>query len=656
MTTSTVPRTSLLQNFLSLPGVITDNLRTIIVGPDYAVRHDGFVGNYDQTLGTNAAWPGLLTGETVDLATPAVFIRNALVRYFTDGTGVPTGANGVQSGTTVNAIRHNAGATIWTGINRTPALNVDVKIGDYVYLANSGATVVLRTKVKNFGYLTNEPRILILEDNLPAGLQGGVFFNVTIAEIVPEIELPTADVTVTSTNVQADPAITWATTRTGSAYPVIAGSNFSGSTAYSKVYTNYRALRVANTTAVIEVTSETELNALFVGWQYPESELGFAMARALAPQLTPPVVRPVVLGAALPGLLITDWENTFSKLRRRRDWYEIAPLSTDSAVLAATQDLLESRTASDYVSHATVSLVRTTEAELFSGSLAVTLSGGDLVVTVSSGQPFLAAVPGDVITLNNGDFIVANTNSSQEVVVTTPATGATTLTAVTHPFSIPEQAADYGARASAFNTRTMSVSFPDQPTWNGVVVPGYLLSAAIAGLRGYTAPQQGLRGVLLETGWAVPQCAYEFLGELEILSNMGVFVVEAVEEAPTAAFVGYTNTTDQSEAIDAYEAMVANVDAVRRYFKDVLCAFEGRNKITALTLSQITTAASTALEYLRTNSVISPFGAIIVEGSVAPAYQDPNNAVRVVVPIAVSIAAELQRVDADITVTISVAG
>lgn len=662
-TCNPVDRDNLVQNFITMPGSVVDNLRTIVVGPDYAARRydatagTGLVGPYDEVSGVSSAWPSLGASETVDTSTATVVIVNALVRYFTETASPPTVANGQQSGTTPNAIIHDGGSTIFAGTSRTAGLNADVEVGDYVYLADNGAVNTLETRVAGFGYTLGQPNILLLEDSLPAALQGGAFFNITLAQVADVITLTASDVTLTPTTVQADAGITAATTRTGSAYPVIGGQTFAGAD-LSVVYTSYRALRTANTTTILTIGTAADIAANFVGAEYPESELGFAVTRALAPVQSPALTSPpVVLAAALPGVTDADWSNLFSRIRRRRDWYTMAVLSTTASVHTLVESFIDSRALIGLKSRAVFSLVRQTENQLFSGSLGVTLSGGDLTITVASGQPFLNAVAGDTVTTDAGTYVIGTVTSAQEVVLTTAATGSTTLTEVVHPLTVAEQATDYGNRAAAFDNRGITITFPDEPTWNGETVQGYLLSAAVAGCRGYAMPHQSLKGVAMESGWAVPQCEYEFAGELETIAQLGTMVFGVCATDPDTAVVEFTQTTDQTLTIDSYEGLVANVDAIDRYFSDSLAVYETRAaKITSFQLDLITTTASSGLEFLRTNTVVNPFGPVLLEGTVDPAFQDPNDAVKVTVPITAVISSIVQNLDADITITLSTAG
>lgn len=653
-----VSREDLLSNFLEMPGEVVDKLRTIIIGADYAVHNDGLVGPYDAALGVSSAWPGLGVSEVVDLATAVVRVENGLVRYYTE-TGAVGPTKAVQYGVVPNAIQHNGGATIFTGPSFTPALNVAVAIGDFVRLDDNGLNT-FTTVVTGFTYILGSPTVLLLRDNLPAWATGGAFSNLTLAEVVVSEDLASTDVTLSASLVQADPAITLATTRTGSAYPLI------GSTGYSAIYTDYRAFRnVLPTQGVISVTTIAELSAYFVDSTSPESGLGFAVRHALAPVQSPPATNPpAVLFIAIDANTPAGWQAQLNRILRRNDWYTIAPLTEDPVIQALIVATVTARNVIGLWSRADFVIPLTLTEVVFAGGATVLVDqsltpGFDRTVTRDGGAaaPFTGAVSGDIIDVAGSDAVIETVISAQTVIITTPlAPGPLQiLNSVIHPLTIQEQADDYETRAAAFNSRSISVIFPPNPTWNGAVVDGFLFAAATAGLRGYTMPHQSLTGVLMEDGWAVPQSAYEFLGYLTDLADAGCFVFEDCESQPGRAVVAAANTTDQSTTINSREGLVANEDAVRRFLKDIAGCYEGRTKVTAATINAIRQSVAEGIQFLLSTTVVQPFGAIIVSGVVRRPYQDPNQADILIVPVDIVIAVGLEEVALVVNVTLQAA-
>ncbi len=657
-----VNRSELLTAFLKLPTNVTANLRTLIMGVDYAARRysvaTGYnlIGAYNAGAGTTGPWPNLGANETVDQATATVWITSALLNYFAD-TGSVGATKGVQNSTKPNEIKHNAGATIWAGSARSGLIPNDVQIGDYVFLTNTIATT-LATVVTGFKYNgSGQPNVLVLRDNLPTLLTSGAYFLISLSEILPQLELTAAQVTIAPTTVAANASVTTTSTRVSTTSPVIAG------TGYSAVYVNYRAARTpASLGLVTRFTRPTQLAAAFVGSQYPESGLGFAVARALAPQQSPAIDLPAVLSVAVPSEDTNDWQNTINRMQRRRDWYTLAPLTVDPVIQDAIVESIDARNLIGLNSRVDLVQELQTETVLLSGAGNTVLvdqcltPGYDRTVTRDGGaaSPFTDVEAGDIVTIAGVDYPVATYVSAQTVLLSVSAVAGATeaLTSVVHPLTPAEQVDAYGAVAQAFGNESVSLIFPPNPDWLGTVVDGSLLVAAIAGLRGYTAPQGTDRGVLLESGWTVPQSQFEFFAYLGLLADFGVYVIES-NDTGTTAVVLHANTTDMSETLTSREGLVANADAIRRYLYDAMGCLLGQVKITSSSLDQVRVTASNALNFLRNNTNIPGLGPVLINGAVGQPVQNSAQLDRVDVPISVTIAAGLESIVLDITVTIA---
>lgn len=661
-----VTRDSLLANYQLVPSDVVGSMRAMIVGLDYAYRPysfttaDGLIGAYDESTGVIAGWPSLAANETVEQASAVVVVRNALANYYADAGAPPGASQGAQSGTTPNAIVHNGGATIWAGSSFTPALGNAVAVGDYVKLDNTIGTT-LETKVSGFGYVGGQPTILLLEDSLPAALTGGAFFNVILAEIVPLHTLASSDLTLSATQVQADPGITLSTDRTGGSVDLIAGQTYTG-TDLSTVYTSYRALRTASpaTTQVLTIATTTSLSSNFVGWEYPESGLGFAVSRALGP--TPEE------GDSLPNVLctapVTDdsagWSTAIGRIQSRVDWYAVAPLTYTSSIHSLFQAMLTVRATNGVYGEMFISKQLTEETTILSGSGNTVLidqsqtPGLNRTVTRDGGvtDPFVNAQADDIVQIAGVDYVIDTKISNQVVTIKTSASGGAgqVLNEIRHPLTAQEQAVAFGAAAAAIGNREVSVVFPPEPEWGGSTVEGYMLAAATAGLRGYTIPQQPLTGVQLESGWGAPQSSSEFFPYLDLLATYGVFVYEqsyTVDEPN--AIVYRANTTDQSSTIYSREGYVANEDAIRRYMSNALSCAPSTKVVNAV-LGNLVVRASGALTYLETNTIVAPWGATVVGGNVGNAFVSPSSDEIVIVPVTAEIAPTLEAVEMQIQV------
>jgi hypothetical protein len=654
-----------------VPADITGKLSPMIVGPNFAVRKyvvgtTGFVANYNESTGiATTPIPGLGGTEVQDTGFTKVYLVNALVRFYNEAVVTPTSAQGTQYLTSLNKIRHNVGATVWTGSGYTVGLNAPLAVGDYIKVYN-GANI-LQTKVAGFESTTlgGPPNVLVLEDNLPAALQGAgtVFFNVVVAQIVPEILL-SSSYTLTATTIAYGSGITAATSRTGSAYPVVTGQSVSGST-YTAGYISYRALQTgALNDTPSSVTTIAQVASLFPNYTDPDSGLGFAVARAIQPVIIPsPTINSSVKCLSIATNDLAGYTYALNRLARRNDYGVLACLTSDEQVnelIATTVDNRNSSTVGLYT-QAFIAQDLTTESPITQGANTVDINGTSVIRNSGVAAPFAGVVAGDIFRHYTSPtvytaYTIQTVLSGQSITLASPVPGGP-LTGedfeVWHALTIAEQATDWSNRAAQYADGSISVVFPTEAIWNTTIVPGYYLAAVAAGLRGYTIPQQGIRGVQLEAGWtSVPQAQYDFGNYLETIATSGA-VVFADRNDSTGVIILYANTTDQSETITAREALVANVNAVKRYIFQTSNCYTGKYKITDDVLRKLTNQIDQAGNYLLTQTNVSGFGPMVVTISVGTITRDPVLQDKILIPITATISATLEQQEITFTVTIS---
>jgi hypothetical protein len=146
-----VPQFEINQQFTLATDATVNQLRALLIGPDYAVRkyEDGkeavLLGAYagaDLTV----AWPGRQAGEVVDQLFTTVRLDDAALRYLDDET---SGTQNLEDG--LNHIRNTA--INWVdkpGFPRTSAIPCDVKVGDIVRLTKLGGGATQLTSVTGF--------------------------------------------------------------------------------------------------------------------------------------------------------------------------------------------------------------------------------------------------------------------------------------------------------------------------------------------------------------------------------------------------------------------------------------------------------------------------------------------------------------------------
>lgn len=636
----------------------------MIVGTAYANRgfledaNDGGIGQYLGASPLTAPWPGLGLGETVVQSSAVGQISDAIVRFYQE-TGAPGATKGTAYGTNPNKLTHNGATTIWTGTGYTVALNAPVAIGDYVRIDDNGVNV-LHTQVVGFEAISGDLKVLVLKDNIPAALRGvGIYFNVSIGQIAL-LNLTNAQLTKTSSNVTIPSGLTAATSRTGSAYPVI-GATLVDGRVLGAAAVSYKAIQTGSFTNVVEtVRTEADVAALFPSYTNPESGLGFAAYVGLSPVvlgLDPAPVRVI----APAGELLADFTTTADLIRFRPDYSTVAVLSEDASVIALFKQLVVDRKANDLPTQLFIGKDFPTNIEIGDSTIAVIddsqTPGQQRTVSVASGSPFATAIPGDTVrhytspTVYNS-YVIATAISAQTVTLTSsvpggPLSGQTIE--VWHQQSVTERVASIISEAQALADASVNLIFPGNCQFNGTDVPATVLGAYFAALRSYTAPQQSLAYVRPLDGFTGPDLT-PYAGYLDDLASGGVFVLDV--SSLNQLFVRYPRTTDPSSVATANEIIVATEQFCSRYIAKVLTPYLGLYRTSRELYARLRTEAAASISALR-NTSIEGIGPIIIGGSVGTITRSPSNANVVIVPITLRVAGIAEDIlQLSITVTL----
>ncbi len=127
-----VPQFVINQIFEATPDALVDNLRPLVIGPDYVVRSyeddkaDVSLGEYvDEDLAVN--WPGKLTGEVVDQDYTSVKMDSAALLYHLDQNDTETAVGAPHKIYSATKSWADNGAYARSG-----SIPCDVKVGDWV--------------------------------------------------------------------------------------------------------------------------------------------------------------------------------------------------------------------------------------------------------------------------------------------------------------------------------------------------------------------------------------------------------------------------------------------------------------------------------------------------------------------------------------------
>ncbi len=169
---------------------------------------------------------------------------------------------------------------------------------------------------------------------------------------------------------------------------------------------------------------------------------------------------------------------------------------------------------------------------------------------------------------------------------------------VWRPLRRTEIAQDVADRAVAYGSSRVCATIPDQFPSGGVTVPGYFLSAILAGLRGGAAPHQPLTHVALQGIDNVDRVTDLFTeSDLNLMAGQGVWIVTKNKQG--VIYTRHAVTTDPTSIDTREESVRTNLDSISSFINRYLQGYIGKFNVTPQTLSILQSQVDAALEYLK---------------------------------------------------------
>ena len=241
---------------------------------------------------------------------------------------------------------------------------------------------------------------------------------------------------------------------------------------------------------------------------------------------------------------------------------------------------------------------------------------GDFVVTTFSGVTYNLLVQ----TVAAGSLTISPAGSTPTPITITAGTAYTVVSAA---LSKTEQAQYIGDYAQGFSDKRVFLVWPDQvgvPV-DGVVqnVPGYFLSAGIAGLVGEERPQQPLTNLSL-AGYSSLEHSNLYFSEaqLRIMSANGVFIV-VQDTSGTPPRIRQQRSTDISSLYKNEDSILRTVDYVAKFMRSELQPYIGRYNITPQYMDMIRVVVNGLFKRLQVQTEVGP---TILAGRIVLLEQD----------------------------------
>ena len=146
-----------------------------------------------------------------------------------------------------------------------------------------------------------------------------------------------------------------------------------------------------------------------------------------------------------------------------------------------------------------------------------------------------------------------------------------------------------GSKAAAFASRRVYNVWPDQAVSAGVTYPGYILAAALAGLKSGVVPQQGLTNVAVAGFDAVPRSTRLMsVSDLNTMAGDGVYIV--TQNPAGTIYTRHQLSTDNSDLNMQELSVTTNVDSISYLLLETVAPFIGKYNTTPATSELVSVA------------------------------------------------------------------
>lgn len=479
-----------------------------------------------------------------------------------------------------------------------------LKVGDQVVIRQTAPS-----NVTNAAFLTTIREVMDADTIRISNIykySAGVLSAATSVEIT--VYRTVAD--LQSSNVAAASFATVATTGTGTATTAnFASAN--GKIVKAELHVEYTAVRT-DVVGIKEFGDVTEAEAYFENTT-DKNPLGLAVKLAFANTIT------TVKAIAVESNDLAGYATALELAEGDEKIYSLVPLTQDEAIIAAFNSHTAQMSVPQYASWR-MSIVNTaipsTSAIAAVADVVSRTLGGGVWILEKFGAEFLTLGirAGDTIALSAGTpamtgtlvvDTVLNNDQIKIVGVTTAATGVNL--AVTRKLTKSDQAGIVAAKSEAFGSSRVVHIQPDLVgvEVGGVVksLPGYYLSAALAGAISGFPVQQGLTNISLAGISDLGHSNFYFTrSQLDSMAEKGTCLYTQVAQG-SAPYCRHELTTDMSVLAYREILKVKNVDYLSKYFHNLMKPFIGKWNITDDTLSIMRQTIIAACEQLKSRKL-----------------------------------------------------
>lgn len=400
------------------------------------------------------------------------------------------------------------------------------------------------------------------------------------------------------------------------------------------VFVHWRELVTDNASGIQALSKPSDIETVLGTPVDPDNPLAYAASKAIANSGGRPVH-----AMGVPTNDLAGYQSVLDIAENNLNVYTLVPLTYDGTVWNAVESHVNSMSAPENNRYRTAIF----SAEEVDPAPVVYKNSDDSPVLatldankfldINSGsdvQLITAGVrPGDTVRINFETGQVGNTGWEEFTVdQVLSETRLKTTTAPSTPISVaskveiwrnqtPADVVEWvGDQATGLDNRRITLLFPGKAPSGGVMVEGYHLAAAVAGLRSGVPPHQGLTRVELVGFDNMDRVTNRFSKtQLDTLSDSGVWIVSQ-DLSGDSIYTRHAITTNLSGLNEQEEMITRNLDSISYFMFNKLNRYIGRANVTESTTNVLRTQLEGAISFLQSSSQTELLGGQLIDGDI----------------------------------------
>ena len=414
------------------------------------------------------------------------------------------------------------------------------------------------------------------------------------------------------------------------------------------VYITHRDLVMANSYTVGTVPDTTTTPA---GTVDPDNPLAYGIYKALQ-NSGGQAVKYLGVGGTTSGPTLADWNLALGLLVGRTDVYGLVPLTQDEAVGQAFQAHVDSQSAPNkgrwrncWLNQALPSTLAIYTANasgqplLATIELSVGVPGTQYTTLESIGANFITkgVHVGDIVRAlytsdgfgnqTYSEFAVQSVLNQETILLATGPNAPVTVPAMFQVWRNPNAdalAAEAATFPGTYSDRRVKLIWPDQVGDAGVIMPGYFLCAALAGLRSGVLPHQGLTNVEIKGFDDLSRTTQFFTSDqLDVLAASGYWIVTQDTNTGTVYSRQQLTTGDQTNINLREDSVTSNMDNLSYNFLNIMSPYIGRGNVTPTMITLLNGDLIGMIAQFKNTIASNILGPQILTGKIVSLAPDP---------------------------------